>query len=67
MSGADNRPTAREIGDTMLDYDEAKKLAKAESAVDRRALAARPDAQPEFLYFLAEDSVPGSPEWLGPS
>ena len=56
MSGSDNRPTAREIGDTMLDYDEAKKLAKAASAVDRGALAARPDTPPEILYYLAEDS-----------
>jgi uncharacterized protein (DUF2336 family) len=40
----------------MLDYDKAKNLAKAKSAADRSALAARPDAQPEILYFLAEDA-----------
>jgi uncharacterized protein (DUF2336 family) len=45
----------REAGDTLLGYEEAKKLAKAASGVDRGALAARPDTQPEILYFLAED------------
>ncbi len=43
--GADNR----------IDYEEAKRLAAAKSARDRRALAQRQDAQPEILYFLAED------------
>lgn len=53
MSGLGDRLTGR---GSDLDYDEAKKLAKAESTADRCALAARPDAQPEILYFLAEDS-----------
>jgi uncharacterized protein (DUF2336 family) len=56
MSGLEDRFTGRETGDTTLDYEDAKKLAKAKSAADRSALAARPEAQPEILYFLAEDT-----------
>ena len=56
MSGLEDRLTGRETGDTTLDYEDAKKLAKAKSVADRSALAARPDAQPEILFFLAEDT-----------
>lgn len=56
MSGLENRLTGRDTGTTTPDYEKAKKLAKAESAADRSALAARPDTQPEILYFLAEDA-----------
>lgn len=51
MSGLSSRRTAG----GKLDYEEAKRLAAAQSNEARQALAARPDAQPEILYFLAED------------
>jgi uncharacterized protein (DUF2336 family) len=41
-----------------MDYDEAKRAAAAEDAEARERLAARGDAQPEVLYFLAEDESP---------
>jgi uncharacterized protein (DUF2336 family) len=59
MSGLANRLAGRAGGDGMLAYEDAKKLANASSAADRSALAARPDAPPEILYFLAEDSDVG--------
>jgi uncharacterized protein (DUF2336 family) len=59
MSGLESRLTGRETGGKLLDYEEAKTLAKAASATDRTVLAARPDAPPEILYFLADDSDVG--------
>jgi uncharacterized protein (DUF2336 family) len=56
MSGLESRLTGRETGGKLLDYEEAKTLAKAASATDRTVLAARPDAPPEILYFLDDDS-----------
>ena len=38
-----------------MDYDEAKALAVNKDAAVRRELARRADAQPEILYYLAED------------
>ncbi len=40
-----------------LDYEEAKALAQSGDVVLRRELAANPDAQPEILYFLAQDHL----------
>lgn len=56
MSGLRNRLSGRDAGGSALDYEEAKRLARAESAADRTALAARPDTRPEILYFLADDA-----------
>ncbi len=42
----------------LLSYDEAKEMARDEAAEVRRDLAARPDVEPEILYFLAEDPSP---------
>ena len=53
MSGLPSRRTGG--AGSRLHYDEAKRLAAARSADARRALAARADAQPEILYFLADD------------
>lgn len=41
---------------TLMDYEEAKRLAADVNPGVRRKLAARDDVQPEILYFLAEDS-----------
>ncbi|MDA1323614.1 MAG: DUF2336 domain-containing protein [Proteobacteria bacterium] len=56
MSRLKNRLAGGNIGETMPNYDEAKKLAATASALDRNALAARPDTPPEILYFLADDA-----------
>lgn len=56
MSGLKDRLSGRNSAGPAPDYDKAKEIAKADSAADRRCLAARPDVQPEILYFLAEDS-----------
>ena len=40
---------------TMLDYQEAKRLAASTDPGDRRAVASRADTQPEILFFLAND------------
>ncbi len=42
-----------------MDYEKAKRLARAKSPRRRRALAERTDLQPELLYFLAEDGDAG--------
>ncbi|MDA0652402.1 MAG: hypothetical protein O3C49_03885, partial [Proteobacteria bacterium] len=54
MSRLKNRLAGGNIGET--NYDEAKKLTATASALDRNALAARPDTPPEILYFLADDA-----------
>ena len=41
-----------------LTYDKAKELASHEDEAVRAELAGRDDAQPEILYFLAEDPSP---------
>lgn len=45
--------TGRKIG-----YEEARELAADAEAEVRAELAARPDVQPEILYYLAEDASP---------
>lgn len=55
MSGLLSRLTGRRGNVDPIDYEKAKSLAGAESPGSRRSLAARDDAQPEILYFLAED------------
>lgn len=45
-----------EIGDA--EYEEHKRLARAEDLGVRLALAGRGDVRPEILYFLAEDESP---------
>jgi uncharacterized protein (DUF2336 family) len=42
----------------MIDYQKAKALATDSDRETRRRLAERADAQPEILYFLAEDPEP---------
>ncbi|MEX2648296.1 MAG: DUF2336 domain-containing protein [Alphaproteobacteria bacterium] len=42
-------------GPTLAEYETAKSVAGGEDVKRRRRLAARPDARPEILYFLAED------------
>src|SRR3954471_18932390 len=42
----------------MIDYKQAKALASDADRETRRRLAERADAQPEILYFLAEDPEP---------
>lgn len=56
MSGLRNRLAGGGARDDRLDYEEAKKIARAASPAERCLLAARPDAQPEILYFLSEDA-----------
>lgn len=56
MSGLFARLVGRGSGRAKLDYDKAKELASAQSPEARRELAGRADAQPEILYFLADDS-----------
>ncbi|MBT5048504.1 MAG: DUF2336 domain-containing protein [Rhodospirillaceae bacterium] len=56
MSGLFARLAGRGSSGAKLDYDKAKELASAQSPEARRELAGRADAQPEILYFLAEDS-----------
>jgi uncharacterized protein (DUF2336 family) len=43
---------------SMIDYKQAKALAADSDPETRRRLAERADAQPEILYFLAEDAAP---------
>jgi len=45
-------------GKSVLDYDEAKKLARHKNVKVRLKLAKREDLPPEILYFLAEDKSP---------
>lgn len=42
----------------MMDYEDAKRMAADKKASVRRKLAKRGDAQPELLYFLADDADP---------
>jgi uncharacterized protein (DUF2336 family) len=58
MSGLLSRLVGRDPAG-VLDYEKAKKLAAAKSPRARRDLAGRADAQPEILYFLADDSDVG--------
>lgn len=58
MSGLLSRLVGRDSAGA-LDYEKAKKLAGAKSPRARRDLAGRADAQPEILYFLADDSDVG--------
>lgn len=39
----------------LLDYEEAKQLARSEDVKVREELAKKPNVQPEILYFLAQD------------
>ena len=55
MSGLFSRLVGNGSGDAKINYEKAKTLASADSPKARRELAARDDAQPEILYFLAED------------
>ena len=41
-----------------VDYEDAKRLARDETVEERRTLVGREDAQPEILYYLAEDESP---------
>lgn len=41
--------------DRALSYEEARDAAQSDDVAERIALAARPDAMPEILYFLAGD------------
>lgn len=41
-----------------MDYEQAKAQAADPNMATRRALAKRPDAQPEILYYLADDAAP---------
>ena len=42
----------------LMDYEQAKKLARHGNPVVRRELAARDDVRSEFLYYLSEDPSP---------
>ncbi len=45
-------------GDAMVEYEESKEVAGGDHVRARRKLAARSDARPEILYYLAEDEDP---------
>lgn len=50
--------SALKIARPRLSYDEEKRLARHDDAAVRARLAARQDARPEILYYLAEDPDP---------
>ncbi len=54
MTGAAGQSRKR----TVLDYREAKRLARDRDPAVRQAVAAREDVRPEILYYLAEDPEP---------
>jgi len=44
-------------GESVVDYEESKRIARHPDAEVRRKLAQRLDAKPEVLYYLAEDEA----------
>jgi uncharacterized protein (DUF2336 family) len=59
MRGALNRIAgAFKLARNALSYDEEKLLARHSDVAVRARLAAREDARPEILYYLAEDPAP---------
>ena len=50
--------------DSVIAYDDQKRMARDGSHDERRDLAARADVRPEILYYLAGDPDPANcPEW----